>query len=163
MDPLIVLGLFAIVPVLLMLILRVNASVVFLALAAGELLATFFAPDTIDLAETLFKNTSPTVYSSLRIAFLLLPMALTILFLRKSISGSKFFFNLIPTLLTGAVVALLAVPLLPDGLKNNVYGTDAWSKLVQVQGMVIGGAVITSMLMLWTTMRPPRDKRKKKH
>lgn len=158
-----VLGLLTGVPILLMLVLRVNASVAFLSLAAGGLLADFFAPDTIDLAETLFKSTSPTVYSSLRIVFLLLPMLLTILFLRKSISGSKFLFNLVPTVLTGAVVALLAVPLLPDGLKNNIYGTESWTKLVQVQGIVIGVAVITSMLMLWTTMRPPRDKRKKKH
>lgn len=162
MDPLIVLGLFAIVPVVLMIVLRVNASVAFLALAAGELLAEFLAPDVLDMVQTLFKNTDPSVYSTLRVVLLLLPMALTLLFLRRSISSSKFLFNLIPTLLTGAVVALLAIPLLPDGLKNNIYGTDMWSQLIQYQGAIIGAAVLTSMLMLWTTMRPPKDKHKKK-
>jgi hypothetical protein len=144
-----------------MLLLRVNASVAFLALAAGSLLTQFFAPDTIDLSQTLFKSTDPVVYATVRLVFLLLPMAITILLLRKSISGSKFLFNLVPTVLTGAVTALLAIPLLPDGLKNNIYGADAWSKLIQLQGGIIGIAVLTSMLMLWTTMKPHRDKKKK--
>lgn len=159
MNPLIVIGLLSGVPVVLILLFRANAAVVFLALCAGSLLAQYFGDDAVKLFQTFSSKTDPALYSGIRIVLLVLPMLLTIFFLRKGIRGAKFALNLLPTILTGIVTGLLTVPLLTDGTKNNIYGTHVWTIASQMQGTVVAIAIMVSMFMLWTTQKPRRDKR----
>lgn len=159
MNPLIVIALLSGVPVALILLLRVNAAVAFLALCAGNLLAQYFGSDAVKLLQTFTSKTDPALYAGVKVALLVLPMFITIILLQKGIRGAKHLFNLVPTVLTGVVTGLLAVPLLTDGTKNNIYGTHVWTVASQMQGTVVAVAVMVSMFMLWTTQKPRRDKR----
>ncbi len=163
MNPLIVIGLLGGLPVLFILLLGANAAVAFLALCAGNLVAKYFGDDAIKLFQTFSSNTSPVTYSALRVALLLLPMLLTILFLRKNIHGVKHAVNVLPAILTGLVVMILTVPLLTDGTRGAIYATQAWTLISQMQGTVVGVAVVTSMLMLWTTHKRSRHDRRRHH
>ena len=159
MNPLIVIGLLSGLPVFLIVLLRANAAVAFLALCAGDLAAKYLGDDAIKLMQTFSSRTDPLLYSATRIGLLVLPMILTILFLRKGIRGAGHAFNIIPAVLTGVVTALLSVPLLTDGTKANIYGTRVWSIVTQMQGTVVGVAVLTSMLMLWMTQKSIHKRR----
>lgn len=163
MNPLIVIGLITALPIALILILGANASVVFLALCAGDLAAKYFGDDAVKLFQTFSSNTSPALYSGLRIGLLALPMLLTIIFLRRNIHGVKHVFNLIPTMLTGITTTLLVVPLLTDGLKGSIFSTSTWGLVTQMQGTIVGVAVVVSLLMLWTTQGHGKRDRRRHH
>lgn len=159
MNPLVVIALLSGVPVALIFLFRVNAAVAFLALCAGNLLALYFGNDAVKLLQAFTSKTDPTLYAGVKIVLLVLPMFITIILLQKGIRGAKHLLNLVPTVLTGVVTGLLAVPLLTDGTKNNIYGTQVWTIASKMQGTVVAVAVLVSMFMLWTTQKPRRDKR----
>ncbi len=163
MNPLIVIGLITAVPIVLILLLGANAAIAFLALAAGNLAARYFGDDAIKLFQTFSSNTSPVMYSGLRVALLVLPMLLTIIFLRRNVHGAKHLFNLIPTLLTGITTTILVVPLLTDGMKGSIFATSTWEIVAQMQGTIVGVAVVASLLMLWMSQQHGKRDRRRHH
>ena len=60
MNPLILMALITAVPIVLMLVLRTKAALVFMALCAGSVLATFASKATLDLVQTFYSNYSYT-------------------------------------------------------------------------------------------------------
>lgn len=162
MNPLIVIGLLACVPVLLMLLLRVNAAFVYLTLGAGTLLAQYLGDDVMRIFDAFLPSASTTAHAAVRISLLVLPAALTILFAQRSINGTKYLLNIVPALLTGIVTVILVVPLLPDGAKFSVVTSSTWTSIQQFQGTAIGAATLSSCLLLWMTHKSPGKRAHKK-
>ena len=150
MNALILMVAVAAAPAALILLLRANAAIVFLALCAGNVLSKYLGDDVVRMFQTFSASNSTLTLALVRIGLLVLPALLTIVFLNRSVSGAKHALNILPAVLTGVVMALLVVPLLPDGTKFNIYGTQVWSTVQQFQGVIVGASVLVSMVMLWS-------------
>ncbi len=151
MNPLIVIGALTVVPAVLILVFRINAALVFLALCAGSVVNEFLGSDFLQFFNSFFPTSSTGVHSAATIGFLVLPAVLTMIFMRKSVGASKFLLNLIPALLSGVLLTLLVVPLLADGTAYTIMSSDAWNTLQQFQGVTVGAAALASFLILWSS------------
>lgn len=160
--PLAILGLLVGLPLILSFILRVNAGILFLSLCAGSVLSEFVSDDAIQIVDSFFPRTNPDITASVtRLVLLLLPAVLTIVFMRRSMAGSKTLINILPAAASGLLTALLVVPLLPPGTRYSITGTEAWDTLKNFQSLIIGAGATVSLLVLWGS-KPKHDKKKHK-
>jgi len=160
MTALIVIGLLVGLPILLTILLRVNAALVLLAVCAGSVLQQFAGNDVTTIVNSFSASASTNVSQFILLILLFLPAALTILFLKKSISASKLPFNVLPAIATGLISLLLAVPLLPGGIQANIVRTSEWSHVQQFQSALVGAAILVSFLTLWMTQKHHSKERK---
>lgn len=161
MNPLIVIGIIAGAPILLITIFKAKASIVFLALCAGSVLTTFVGDAVLDLIQLFVRNYSDGLQVGISLALLLVPALLTILFVRGTVSGAKFVTNIILAVLTGVMTLYLAVPQLPKSIQNDIIGSSIWPTLLQYQGVLVGSAVFMSLMQLWVSGRSARHKKGK--
>ena len=161
--PLIVIGILIGLPLLLSFVLRVNAGILFLSLCAGSVISEFVSGDAIQLFNSFFPRINQTISASaIQLVLVLLPAVLTIVFMRRSMSGTKTFINILPAAASGLLTALLVVPLLTPGTRYNITHTNVWSILEQFQSVIIGAGAFVSLLVLWST-KPKHGKDKKHH
>jgi hypothetical protein len=147
MSPDIVLLLLIGGPALLLMVLRANASLVFLSVCLGAVLLQLVGSDANDFFSMFLPSLSG---NNLQIALLLLPVVLTTIFMIKSIhEGGKLAFNLLPALGCGFLLALLLVPLLPGGEAYALQHSQAWNQVQQVQALAIGASALLCLLFLW--------------
>jgi hypothetical protein len=163
MNPLIVLALLVVIPTALIVLARVKAAFVFMALCVGSVLSVSVGDAALDMVQTFVRGYSTTTASFVQLGLLLIPALLTLLFLSRTVSGSKWLLNLPPAILTGLMTLYLTVPLLPPGTNHAIYGTDIWSKLDQYQALLIAVAAIFSLTQLWAGGTAARHKKKGKH
>jgi uncharacterized membrane protein len=163
MTYLIVLIALAVVPLLAIVLLRVNAAIAFMSLALGSLLVAYAAPDINTIFGGFSAGNQHDKYQWVNLGLLILPFLLTILFTRKSIKGSKQWLNMLPALASGLLFALLVVPLLPTDVQKEIHTTMMWKQLDNLQtAVVLGGAAFT-LLFLLVTHRKKHDDEDKKH
>jgi hypothetical protein len=132
MDPTIILVAILAAPVLVLMILRVNAAQIFLSLCLGAVLVQFVAPDAaviVSSASAQHKGV-PSSLQAVELVLQLLPVVLTTVIMIGSIKGkARLAFNLLPALGVGALLALLTVPLLPASLTDSITAITLWHKL----------------------------------
>jgi hypothetical protein len=148
------------VPVVLLILLRTNASVVFLSLCAGALLVQFVGNDA-GLVGSAIGNNSDTMNQYFQVALLLLPAVLSAIILTKSMRGPKGVLNIIPAVAVGLVGVLLAVPLLPYTPRHAISSVSLWSLLDNNKQLVVVGSVVVSLVILW--FAHPRSHKKRHH
>ena len=139
-------------PMVVLLVLRINATLVFLSLCLGDVLTQFVANDAGSFA-SLFKSHThgsqlTTTPSGIKLALLLLPVVLTAVFMVHTVRGSKQFLNILPAAGVGLLGALLGVPLL-GGSATQVMQSTAWQQLVRLQDLVVGLSALFCLLVLW--------------
>jgi len=162
MIPLVVIALLIGLPIALIFWLRANGAVVLMTLCAGSVLQRFVGSDAATILGSFTSKNNQGINTAAQLILLFLPALLTVLLLRKSISGSKAMVNLLPAAGTGVLSVLLAVPLLPAGLRHNVVRASAWTQITQYQSAVVGAAMLVGFLLLWMTHpKPGKDKHKK--
>jgi hypothetical protein len=64
MSPVVILGCLVIIPVVLLMVLRVNAALVFLSVCLGSVLTNFLGPDVNSLLDLVSKQASRTITAS---------------------------------------------------------------------------------------------------
>lgn len=161
----ILLGL-VIVPILAILLLRVNGAIAFMSLCLGSVLVQYASGDMTDLIMSFSAQGMLNVSQWVKLSLLIAPLVLTVLFTHGSIRGGKRFTNILPALTTGMLTALLAVPLLPAAMQRNIHQLGAWTQLDNLQtSLVIAGAVFSLLFLLVThrTKHTDDDKKKSKH
>lgn len=161
MTPLLAIGLLIGLPIALILLLRANAAVVFLALGAGSILTQFASGETTNVFSSFIPADGSLNSSIVQLFMLYAPAGFTAIFMRKGVSGAKSIANLIPAAATGLVGALLAVPLLPGGVRHDVTSSELWPWLEQYQGVLVAVAVLISLFSLWYN-KPKHGKGKHK-
>lgn len=144
------------VPVVLLLALRTHAAIVFLSLCAGSILLKYIGDDAVLSLSFLWSG--EVAESVIRLGVLLIPVLLSAIFLRRSMSGPKFIVNILPAVVVGVVGALLAVPLLPNATQGNLTGSQAWQTLEQAQELIVGAGILVSLAGLWIAHRSTHDK-----
>lgn len=154
MTSLIVLGALALLPVILIVVLRVNAAIAFMSLCLGSVLVTYTAGDTVSIASGLSSNPGDETTRWVSLVLLIVPFILAALFTRKNVhGGGRHVLNFIPALATGVLLALLVTPLLGGGLQQNVQGNELWRTFSNLQTAVLLGGAFFSLLFLLITHR----------
>lgn len=135
-------------PIVLVFLLRVNAAFVFLSLCLGDVLVQFSGRDAASIVAGASTSSYATT-SSIKLALLVAPAILTVLFMMGTSKGKKRTLNIIPSVAVGILLALLAVPLLPPGLSNNIQSLPIWVNTEQLQSGIIAVSTLICLIFLW--------------
>jgi len=156
----VILGTISLVTVFL-LMLRTNTGVVFLSLCAGTMLLNATGADASLFASSLSSGAEISG-SVAKISVLLLPAAITSIFLRKHVSYGQIFITFIPAVATAMLGVLLVVPLLSSSTQSSVGQTEVWSMLTQYQGAIVTVGIVASIICIVFTVKKPHHSKHKK-
>ncbi len=165
MQSLVIVAIVAAIPVILILLLRVNAGLVFLSACAGTLIAKYFGQDVETFARGFIAQPGVSLLSSTRLLLIILPVLVTIIALRRTVAGAQHLINLIVALATGLSLIFLAFPYLSSGTAGTIRQVPFWSTAEQMQGTIIGATAFLSLIMLWSlrALKHPKKDKKKRH
>lgn len=155
------------IPIIALMVLRINAALVFLSLCLGDVLMQFVADDTGSFV-TMFSAHAPAASQStnnIKLGLLLLPVILTAVFMIKTVRGSKLALNVLPAAGVGLLGALLVIPLLPGGTAANIMSSGVWQQVTNLQDLIVGMSALLCLFVLWL-QRPKaggEDKHSKHH
>jgi hypothetical protein len=152
MSPAVILAGIVLIPIVLLMVLRVNAALVFLSLCLGDVLVQFVGGDARTFLSFFSAKTSHQVsasHNSINLVLLLLPVVLTAIFMIRTVKGSKLILNALPAAGVGLLGGLLVVPLLPAGLAHNVIDSSLWSQAQRAQDLIVSGSAVVCLLALW--------------
>jgi hypothetical protein len=151
-------------PIVVLTALRVNAALVFLSLCLGQVLVEFVGNDVASTIGILATNgaTSPSLVS---LGLLIIPAALTALFMARTVKGSlKLALNVLPAISVGVLGFLLMEPHFSPGLRGGIEAAPLWDMVKGLQVIAVGASAIISLFFLWL-QRPKKhhDKEEKHH
>lgn len=153
MSPALTLGAIIVLPILLIMILRINAVLVFLSLCLGDVLVQFVAPDAKSFVQLFAGQNSQLtnlVSDNIKVVLLLLPVVLTAVFMIRSIKGhAKLLLNLLPAVGVSLLAALLVVPLLSSSMRHGIVDSNYWTQVQRAQDLIVGSSSVICLLVLW--------------
>jgi hypothetical protein len=153
MAPAVILSAIVLIPVVVLMLLRINAALVFLSLCLGNVLVQFIAPDAnsfLALFSAHVPNGADTGNNIVKIVLLLLPVVLTAVFMIRTVRGrGRLALNLLPSAGVGMLGGLLIVPLLPGGLSHNIIDSSLWSQALRAQDLIVGCSALICLFVLW--------------
>lgn len=161
MLPLIILGVLALLPIVAGLVLRVNVTYLFSALLSGSVLLKFLGDDIALATNAFIRGAEGPLY--VQLAILLLPVVLTIVLLKGTVSAAKLPIHFIPLLGVGLSTAVLALPLLPSALQASVFATEPGNLLRIAQDDIIGLTILLNLFVMWLGLRKKHDEHHGKH
>lgn len=149
-ELLVVLALVAI----LLVVLRINAALVFLSLCLGQVLVTLVAQDADSFIRFISPEAESLSTSSLELAMLLTPAVLTSVIMLFSVHGRlRVTINVLPALGVAALAILLAIPLFTPGLRATIEAQAVWQQLEQAQALIVSVTALISLTFLWSQRR----------
>ena len=135
-------------PVLAIMLLRANATLVFLSLCLGYFVMQFLGNEARSFAD-LFMPQASLSTNVMELVLLLFPAVFTTLFMMRTMRRVKLALNVLPAVAAGFLVMLLVVPLLSPGISHAIMALNLWHQLTRVQALVIGVGALVSLLFLW--------------
>lgn len=141
-------------PIVILVVLRVNATLVFLSLCLGDVLTQFIATNSNPLQSLVpSSHISASLHApdnSWRLILLLIPVIITTALMARTVKGSsKKILNILPAVAVGLVGALLVVPVLPSAAAQDVINNSLWGQLTSYQGAIVTLSAIACLSMLW--------------
>ncbi|HSX30918.1 MAG TPA: hypothetical protein VLE99_03310 [Candidatus Saccharimonadales bacterium] len=165
MTYLVVLATLALLPLLAVVLLRVNGAIAFMSLCLGNVLVAYTSSD-VDGVFTSFSASSHTLTTNqwVQLGLLVAPFIFAVLFTRGSVHGGKRFTNVLPALATSLLFALLVVPLLPADTQRHIHALRVWHQLDNLQtAIILAGALFSLVFLLFTHRKHGGEKEAKKH
>ena len=161
MPPEVILGAMILVPAAVLMLLRVNAALVFLSLCLGDVLVQFVTPDANSFLQLFSAHDSAdSGNDNAKIILLLLPVILTTIIMARTVHNKlRLVLNVFPSLGVGLLGTLLVVPLLPPDLSGNIIGSQMWTEIQHFQNWIVGHTAAMCLLLLWL-QRPKHAKHK---
>lgn len=167
MSPEVILGLIVAVPVIVILLLRINAALVFLSLCLGSVLVQFVAPNANSYFATLSEHGYQVVSANnntVRLILLLAPAVLTAIFMVRTVKGKgRLFLNALPAVGVGLLAALLTVPLMSAGLRHNIVVSDLWHQVQNWQDLIVAASAVVCLIVLWVQRPKAGEGKHSKH
>jgi hypothetical protein len=143
-----------VIPLAVLVVLRINAAMVFLSLCLGYVLVQFVANDADSLINFMAPDKSSMSATTLRLIMLLAPVVLTSVIMLFSVHGKlKGALNALPAAGVAVLGLILAVPLFTPGLRYAIQSQTLWQEITKVQPLVIGATAFISLLFLWMQRR----------
>ena len=168
MTPDLTFAAIVLIPIVLLMLLRINATLVFLSLCLGNVLVQFVARDANDFFSLLESSnatgTIETTNNNVAIILLLTPVVLTTIFMIRTVHGhGRLLLNALPAAGVGLLGALLIVPLLPAGLSHNIIDSSLWSEVQRAQDLIVGASALICLLVLWLQRPKTGEGKHSKH
>ena len=136
-------------PAVLAYLLKSNASLAFLSLCGGFALITLSGSDI----EHLVGKTKITSLTSnnVDLALLAVPLLFSLLFTYRSVTAkNRRFFQTVPALCAGALLAIVAGPMFSDALQMNFSDSQTWKYLQDAQTYIVGIGLLCSLALSWS-------------
>jgi hypothetical protein len=163
MTPTITLAAIVLAPILLLTLLRINATLVFLSLCLGDVLVQFVAPDANSFMSLFSGQGTSASDSTIKLVLLLFPVALTAVFMIRTVRGKvRLLLNALPSAGVGLLGALLVIPLLSPGLRYGIMNASLWQQVQRAQDLIVGSSALICLLVLWL-QRPKTGGGEEKH
>jgi hypothetical protein len=136
---------------LLLLYLRTNTGVVFLALCAGSVLLSAAGKDTDLLAHSVGSSVR---FSSnvVQAVLVLLPGIVSAVMLRKRIPKHKLLFAVVPAFCASIVGLTLVYPFLSGSFQSTLTSAKGWSLIAQYYEFIVVVGVVSSLVTIALTM-----------
>jgi len=151
-------------PAALFIVFRINAALVFLSVCLGAVLLDSVAAEANDMIAMFVPRISSSPAIVIQFALLLGPAVATSIFTLLSMHGRiRVVANAVPAAAASMLMLLLAVPLLPKGLRFALESQQVWHILSSAEALVIGLGAIVSLFFLWTQRRSFGRHDKKRH
>ena len=152
------------VPFAAMVVLRINAAMVFLSLCLGAVLVQYVAGQADDLFHAFAPHAGNVSTTTISLVLLAAPAVLTAILTVLSVHGpAKVWLNMLPAVAASALAVLLAVPLLPGGLRNGFESQSAWHAVSSAEALVIGMGGFMSLVFLWSQRKFFKQHDKRRH
>jgi hypothetical protein len=151
-------------PAALFIVLRINAALVFLSVCLGVVLLNSVAAEANDMIAMFIPRISSATEIGIEFGLLLGPAIATSVFTLLSMHGRiRVVANAVPAAAASMLMLLVAVPLLPGGLRFALESQQAWRILSNAEALVIGLGALVSLFFLWTqrSMLRHHDKRRR--
>jgi len=145
----VLLAVLVFLPVVLTYLLKSDAALGFLALCGGFTAITLSGSDI----EHLFGKTKITSLTSndVDLILLLAPLLLTLLLtFRAAASGRMRLAQLLPALCAGALLAIVAGPMLNSLVNTDVTTLKTWKNLQNAESWIVGAGLLLSLLLIWS-------------
>jgi hypothetical protein len=150
MTPLVLFALLAGLPFLAIMALRVHSSAFFISVASGYLLSEFIGGTAGLFSSSIFKN-SPEITL---LAVFLLPIVITIWFMRKSLPSSQLVVQILPQVANSLLIFALAVPLLSESIQATLAQDEIANSIIKMDDAVVTFAVVAQLALMIITARP---------
>ncbi len=164
MPPVILLGLIMGLPLILFAVLRVKPLYLFTTIITGYLWVQYLGEPAELMLDSLVNMRYPDVVA--RLILLLLPLALTLFFMKGSLPASSLPFQFFLLVANSLLLGTIVINNLTPGLQASLQSTNAGSIAHQSSDVLIAGIAGLHVLVMWI-MRPRHDSghghRKKKH
>jgi hypothetical protein len=161
MDPLAIIAIIGLTPVVILTLFKSNAATAYLALCLGSVLGKYVAEDTVHALKGYIAPATHATDMVFSLALLWIPVLLVAIFMAKTISSKQRLINLLPALAVGLVGILLSVPFLTPEVRAQVEATDVWKQLTTYQAIIAGVGTAVSLVLL--RLRKHEDKHGKHH
>ncbi|MES2971221.1 MAG: hypothetical protein V4702_02800 [Patescibacteria group bacterium] len=159
MSPVILLVLIASLPLLLAVFLRIKPLYLFVSIVTGYFWAEFLGESAEFTLRTFIRIDNPGVV--IRLIFLLVPVLLTFVLMRKTLSKASLPFQFALLLADSLLLTTFLLPLLTMGTQSALYSTPAGSTFRQAHDVAI--PVVAGMHLIVMFIMRPRDKHAKHH
>jgi hypothetical protein len=164
MTTAIALACIVLLPIVIIVVLRVNATLVFLSLCLGDVLTQFVNTYDNSFTNLLYSSHAGTFFhppnNNWKLILLLLPVVITTILMTHTIKGhSRKLLNVLPAAGVGLVGALLVVPLLPSATAQDLINNSLWTQLTNYQAIIVSVSALACVSMLWL-QRPKGGKGK---
>lgn len=144
----ILIAVFILAPAVLAYFLKSNAAISFLALCAGISLSNYADLDVQRLINHLGFWSS---LGNIDLFLIIVPLALSLLLVRRSSHGLSKFLHIAAGLLAGYLLALTVIPALGDNGAISLSSSHWWFKLTKIQSYGVGVGAVLSLVMIWMT------------
>lgn len=158
MSPLILLALAVGLPLVLSVLLRVKPLYLFVSVVTGYFWAEFLGESAELTLRSFIHISHPDVV--IRVVLLLIPLALTIVLMRKTLSINALPFQFILLVANSLLLATLLIPLLTPGTQSALYQTNAGSIFRQSHDVAIAAIAGLHLLVMYI-MRPKHHSKHK--
>lgn len=151
MNSLLLLGLLFGIPLLLLTVLRIKPLYAFVSIMTGYVWAQYLGDPAELILRSGFRVPSPDLAA--RIGLLLIPVVITLLLMRKSLSASALPFQFFLLVANSLLLTVLIADSLPTDVQRQLYQSNAGNVVRQSGDVVIAGVAGLHVLVMWI-MRP---------
>lgn len=149
MTPLVLFSIIVAAPIVLIMLTRVNAAMLFMSVCVGEVLVQYLGSDAATVVTAFSSHGTQFSNSTIKIILLFLPAILTMIFMFHSVKGTKLILNILPAIGTGLLLALLIEPLLSPSMQHTLGKESLWQNVTQARALIVGVSALISLFYLW--------------
>lgn len=146
--------------VVILLFLRTNTAICYLALCAGSVLL-LSSGDNVGLVASSLTSGMGNAETIAKVGLLFAPLIVCAVLMRGQVSKWLLAFSLLPAVCIAFLGTVLLVPLLATGLQDSIKATGTWGMLTQYQETFTGVGLVASIMLLSMTVKRKEDKHKK--